>query len=298
MYYNKVEICGVNTSRLKTLTDEEKRELLVKTKAGNEEARQELIYGNLRLVLSIIQRFGNRKENMDDLFQVGCIGLVKAVDNFNIELDVKFSTYAVPMNIECRNHERSFYIMTRKQAILKAIQALSALEGKEEAITLLQDIYDEMPLIHWSDKSIRDTVEQFIVDNGRIPNVSDFKKKGMPPHTIFQQKYKITLGEWLQQNYPTPAPTFEELKDKYTKEFIEEYIRIKPTSEEDFNKQRKRNAKTWNTVAKYHNTNSWLSLLQTLSLPSYNKSTNSKNRTVMKVYISSDIDFYTSNLKC
>ena len=101
MYYNKVEICGVNTSKLKVLTDEEKKTLLIKAKEGDEVARQELICGNIRLVLSIIQRFTGRKENMDDLFQVGCIGLVKAVDNFNIELDVKFSTYAVPMIIEC-----------------------------------------------------------------------------------------------------------------------------------------------------------------------------------------------------
>ena len=89
----------MNTSKLQTLSDEEKRELLIKSKAGDENARQKLIYGNLRLVLSIIQRFTNRNENMDDLFQVGCIGLVKAVDNFNLELDVKFSTYAVPMII-------------------------------------------------------------------------------------------------------------------------------------------------------------------------------------------------------
>ncbi len=97
--YNKVEICGVNTSKLKTLTDDEKRELLIKLKNGDKEARRELIDGNLRLVLSIIQRFTNRKENPDDLFQVGCVGLIKAVDNFNTDLDVKFSTYAVPMNV-------------------------------------------------------------------------------------------------------------------------------------------------------------------------------------------------------
>ena len=107
MYYNKVEICGVNTANLKVLTDEEKKTLLKKTKEGDQNARQELIYGNLRLVLSIIQRFTNRKESMDDLFQVGCIGLVKAVDNFNIELDVKLSTYAVPMIIgEIRRYLR------------------------------------------------------------------------------------------------------------------------------------------------------------------------------------------------
>jgi RNA polymerase sporulation-specific sigma factor len=107
MYYNKVEICGVNTSKLKTLTDEEKHDLLIKAKEGDAAARQDLIYGNLRLVLSIIQRFSGRKENMDDLFQVGCIGLIKAIDNFNIDLNVKFSTYAVPMIIgEIRRYLR------------------------------------------------------------------------------------------------------------------------------------------------------------------------------------------------
>ena len=99
MYNNKVEICGVNTSKLPILSNEEKRALLLRVKAGDSEARDELIYGNLRLVLSIIQRFTGRRESHDDLFQVGCIGLIKAVDNFNTELDVQFSTYAVPMII-------------------------------------------------------------------------------------------------------------------------------------------------------------------------------------------------------
>ena len=107
MYYNKVEICGVNTSQLTVLSDAEKRELLLLSKEGDAEARRRLICGNLRLVLSIIQRFINRRENLDDLFQVGCIGLVKAVDNFNTALDVKFSTYAVPMIIgEIRRYLR------------------------------------------------------------------------------------------------------------------------------------------------------------------------------------------------
>lgn len=107
MHFGKVEICGVDTSKLKNLSDEEKRTLLKRSKNGDERARQKLIDGNLRLVLSIIQRFVNRKENMDDLFQVGCIGLIKAIDNFNTELDVKFSTYAVPMIIgEVRRYLR------------------------------------------------------------------------------------------------------------------------------------------------------------------------------------------------
>ena len=99
MYYNKVEISGVNTAKLPLLSDEEKRGLLLRAQAGDGAARDELVYGNLRLVLSIVQRFSGRRECLDDLFQVGCIGLIKAIDNFNTALDVKFSTYAVPMII-------------------------------------------------------------------------------------------------------------------------------------------------------------------------------------------------------
>ena len=92
MYYNKVELCGVNTSKLKTLTAEEKNELLRKAKNGDMRAREELISGNMRLVLSVIQRFGGRGEEADDLFQVGCIGLITAIDNFDLGAGVKFST--------------------------------------------------------------------------------------------------------------------------------------------------------------------------------------------------------------
>ena len=92
----KVEIAGVNTAKLRVLKSSETAELLRRTKEGDQEARRQLIEGNLRLVLSVIQRFANRGENADDLFQVGCIGLIKAIDNFNIEMDVRFSTYGVP----------------------------------------------------------------------------------------------------------------------------------------------------------------------------------------------------------
>ena len=99
MRLNKVELCGVNTSKLKTLTDKEKRELLERSHNGDKAARDELIAGNLRLVLSIVQRFSSRGEDPDDLFQVGCVGLIKSIDNFDLGQDVKFSTYAVPMII-------------------------------------------------------------------------------------------------------------------------------------------------------------------------------------------------------
>ena len=107
MYYNKVDLCGINTSSLKVLSAEEKTELLKRTKAGDRKARAELIDGNLRLVLSIIQRFSGKVRDADDLFQVGCVGLIKAIDHFDTELGVKFSTYAVPMIIgEIRRYLR------------------------------------------------------------------------------------------------------------------------------------------------------------------------------------------------
>ena len=107
MALNKVEICGVNTSKLPVLTNEEKDELFRRIKQGDMEARELYIKGNLRLVLSVIKRFSASNENADDLFQIGCIGLMKAIDNFNIEMDVKFSTYAVPMIIgEIRRYLR------------------------------------------------------------------------------------------------------------------------------------------------------------------------------------------------
>ena len=107
MALNKVEICGVNTAKLPLLNEKEKQELFVQIKEGNEEAREEYIKGNLRLVLSVIKRFASSNENADDLFQIGCVGLMKAVDNFDPDREVKFSTYAVPMIIgEIRRYLR------------------------------------------------------------------------------------------------------------------------------------------------------------------------------------------------
>ena len=104
MYNNKVFICGVDTSKLPVLKEAQKEALLKRVKNGDKTARDELINGNLRLVLSVIQRFTGRGENLDDLFQVGCIGLIKSIDNFDITQNVRFSTYAVPMTMQCREN--------------------------------------------------------------------------------------------------------------------------------------------------------------------------------------------------
>ena len=141
--YNKVEICGVNTSKLKLLSNEEKRELLIRAKNGDDKAREKLINGNLKLVLSVIQSFGGRGENPDDMFQVGCICLIKAVDNFDISLDVKFSTYAVPMILgEIRRYLRDNNSIRVSRSLLdtayKALQVkerLTAQNQKEPTVT-------------------------------------------------------------------------------------------------------------------------------------------------------------------
>ena len=130
---NKVEICGVNTSKLPLLTNQEKKELFVKIKAGDKEARETFIQGNLRLVLSVIQKFYGRGENADDLFQVGCVGLIKAIDNFDTSLNVQFSTYAVPMIIgEIRRYLRDNNMVRVSRSIRD--MAYKAMQIKENYI--------------------------------------------------------------------------------------------------------------------------------------------------------------------
>ncbi len=139
---SKVEICGVNTSKLPLLTEKQKEELFERIKQGDMKARQEFIYGNLRLVLSIMHRFSNRGENADDLFQIGCIGLIKALDNFDTSHDVKFSTYAVPMIIgEIRRYLRDNNSIrvsrSMRDTAYKALavrERLTAANGKEPTV--------------------------------------------------------------------------------------------------------------------------------------------------------------------
>ena len=149
MQYNKVEICGINTNDIKVLKESEKIELLKKARKGDKKAREELIKGNLRLVLSVIQRFQNRGESMDDLFQVGVIGLIKAIDNFNLDLQVKFSTYAVPMCIgEIRRYLRddSPIRVSRsiKDTAYKAMQVKEELINKNKKEPSIEEIAKEL----------------------------------------------------------------------------------------------------------------------------------------------------------
>lgn len=149
MALNKVEICGVNTSKLPLLTGEEKEQLFARILKGDKEARELYIKGNLRLVLSVIQRFSGSSENVDDLFQIGCIGLIKAIDNFDVTQNVKFSTYAVPMILgEVRRYLRDNNSIRVSRSLrdtaYKAIYAKEKLMKKNLKEPTIMEIADEV----------------------------------------------------------------------------------------------------------------------------------------------------------
>ncbi len=151
MYANKVMICGVDTAKLPLLKEKEKEALLKRVKQGDKSAREELINGNLRLVLSVIQRFTGRGENLDDLFQVGCIGLIKSIDNFDITQNVRFSTYAVPMIIgEIRRYLRDNNAVRVSRSIkdtaYKAMQVKEMLSTKNQTEPTVQEIANELQI--------------------------------------------------------------------------------------------------------------------------------------------------------
>ena len=151
MYNNKVIICGVDTSKLPLLKEKEKEELLKQARSGNNAARERLISGNLRLVLSVIQRFAGRGENPDDLFQVGCIGLIKSIDNFDITQNVRFSTYAVPMIIgEIRRYLRDNNAIRVSRSIkdtaYKAMQVKERLLSERQTEPTVAEIAKELEI--------------------------------------------------------------------------------------------------------------------------------------------------------
>lgn len=150
-YKNKVEICGIDTSSLKVLKEDKKLELIKKAHNGDKNARDEMIQGNLKLVLSVIQRFSNRGEPLDDLFQVGCMGLIKAIDNFNTDLQVRFSTYAVPMIIgEVRRYLRDNNSVRVSRSLrdtaYKAIQVREKLSSELNREPRVEEIAKELEM--------------------------------------------------------------------------------------------------------------------------------------------------------
>ncbi|MFR1518121.1 MAG: RNA polymerase sporulation sigma factor SigG [Clostridia bacterium] len=170
MLINKVEICGVNTSKLPVLSAEEKKVLFDRILQGDEKAREEFIQGNLRLVLSVIQRFNNRGEMVDDLFQVGCIGLIKAIDNFDVTQEVQFSTYAVPMIIgEIRRYLRDNNAIRVSRSLrdlaYKAMQVREQLFNQNNREPTVSEIAKELDVeceeLVMAIDSIQDTVSMF-----------------------------------------------------------------------------------------------------------------------------------------
>lgn len=180
MAKNKVEICGVDTSKLPVLKNDEMRFLFKRMQKGELDAREQLVNGNLRLVLSVIKRFNHRGENMDDLFQVGCIGLMKSIDNFDLSHNVKFSTYAVPMIIgEIRRYLRDNNPIRVSRSLrdiaYKALQIRENLIGKNNAEPTTRQIAAEMELPHedvvFALDAIQDPVSLFepIYNDGSDP---------------------------------------------------------------------------------------------------------------------------------
>ena len=201
---NKVEICGVNTSKLPVLSNEEKQELLIKVKDGDEDAREKFINGNLRLVLSVIQRFLGRGEQADDLFQIGCVGLIKAIDNFDLSQNVQFSTYAVPMIIgEVRRYLRD-----------------------NNSIRVSRSIRDlAYKTIQYRDK--------FIKEKGREPNINEMAKElGVSKEDIGMSldaiQDPVSLQEPIYNDGAENIYIMDQVKDtKNTDEYWTENITIK-----------------------------------------------------------------------
>jgi len=209
MHSSKVEICGVNTSKLPILKGEEKRTLFTLIQQGDEEAREKYIFGNLRLVLSIIQRFNNRGEYVDDIFQVGCIGLIKAIDNFDVTQGVQFSTYAVPMIIgEIRRYLRDNNTIRVSRSLrdtaYKALNVKEKLTAKNAKEPDIEDIAKEMGIpkedVIFALDAIQDPVSLFepvYQDGGDAVFVMDQVRD--EKNTDFRWLENLSLSEALKR---------------------------------------------------------------------------------------------------
>ena len=180
--------------------------------------------------------------------------------------------------------------MTRKQALALAEQVLSE-RGQDDAAVILHKLSSELPFFSWSEDAIYDSVEQFILDQGRTPTATDFKKRGLPPHTVIKRRFGITLQEWLNRDYPIVKPSEEEKRTKATEAFVLDYFRIQPKSADEFNVRRTPGTHCWYTVAVYNHTRSWRNLLAKLELPIYNNIDVPRVKPDLKVSVISDTDF-------
>lgn len=167
--------------------------------------------------------------------------------------------------------ERRRIIMTRKAAIYQAIQILAQNDEYSEIVRHLQDVLSCYHKCMWDDNTVREAIDEFIKKNGRNPTSTDFKFRtnGLPPHPSVKRIYGITLGKWLEQNYPPDRPSPEELKREYADIFLAEYKRIKPASEREYDKRRIKDTPCAHTIAKVHGFNTWRKLLKHFDIPVY-----------------------------
>ena len=209
MARHKVEICGVNTANIKVLTNEEMYELFKKYQSGDLLAKEELVNGNLKLVLSILRKYNNRTDNMDDLFQIGCIGLIKAIDNFDLSHEVKFSTYAVPMILgEVKRYLRDNNSVRISRSVKDiAYQAMRMKEeltnslGKEPSISLVADKLGltEFEVVN-ALESMRDTISMFepiYSDGGDTIYLADQLQD--KSDNLYDKETKIALKEAINK---------------------------------------------------------------------------------------------------
>ena len=187
--------------------------------------------------------------------------------------------------------------MTRKQALTQAISRLSGDKECKEVVAILQDIYDEMPFNHWTDKAIRDTVEQFILDNGYVPATNNFGRKGMPSNVVMERRYKMPLKDWLDLNYPNRLKDPKEIEAERLAGFIEEYKRLKPVGPREYNTQRKEGVISWATAAGYLGLGGWRALISELGLPVYEREKQERELRKLNVTFYSDMDEEAKKLR-
>lgn len=260
----KVEICGVNTAELRVLKGEETRALLEKAQSGDAAARDELIRGNLRLVLSVIQKFAGRGENVDDLFQVGCIGLIKAIDHFDLKNhDVKFSTYGVPMTLLGGEN------MTRAKAIRIITHYLDTTDGLDDELRqakyILENMLSDYRGKKWDAAASHAAVDSFLAAHGRPPTVRELDSlPGLPCHRSIELEFGMKAAEWLRENYPHEGQKYRfesHTPEEYKNLFIREYDRIRPRSGLDYNRRRDPRCPTWQYTAQVLGLRLWSELI-------------------------------------
>ena len=267
---NKVEICGVNTSRLTVLSNEETTRLLKECHAGSREAREALVRGNLRLVLSVIQRFTNRGEMVDDLFQVGCIGLIKSIDNFDLSQNVRFSTYAVPMIVPMLKNKRGTDVMTRSEALREAIDIIEGTEMDEDRrralVEKLELCLRELPFARWSEAAILDACDTYIAAHGGPLTVRDFRSRELPSHTTVKNRFGVDLRQFLDTRYPVPRRSVSSASETL-ETFRREYIHCGARSRESYDRLRRPGSPCAATVLRRCGVSGWRELKARAGIP-------------------------------